>query len=71
MSHKIHIFISEKSILFRFLIIDSKKSRFFLLLCVHRFVKLHVELPVNVIRIEAPQKAECYRFNVAVCDIVT
>lgn len=36
---------------------------------IHRFVKLHVELPINVIRIEAPQKAECYRFDITVCDM--
>lgn len=34
-----------------------------------RFVKLHVEFPINVIRIEAPQKAKCYRFDIAVCDM--
>lgn len=39
----------------------------FLYMC--RFVKLHVEFPINVIRIEAPQKAQCYRFNIAVCDM--
>ncbi|CAI7993502.1 Mucolipin-1 [Geodia barretti] len=32
----------------------------------HKFLELRVRLPVNVIRIEAPQQAECFRFNVQI-----
>lgn len=31
-----------------------------------RFLELRVSLTVNVIRIEAPEQAQCFRFNVEV-----
>ena len=31
-----------------------------------RFLEMRVKMPVNVIRIEAPQQAECFRFNIQV-----